>query len=1383
MNESAFVDQLRRDSEAGKLALVLGAGVSSATTRNSLVATWRGLLLDGLKFLAAMEPSASAADTFHLLLSDATDTETMVSVAQWARSKFASIPGEFANWLNRTVGALRATDPTLLSVLPNAQYVITTNYDDLAESVLKRSSLNWTDDNAFNEYERRPELYVFHAHGIYKDPRSVILSGEDYGRLESDGNVHQLLTNVARSHSLLFIGFGQGLDDPNFRRLFSWFQKEQGASPYRHYLLLNEAERHSIDFFRSLSGRITPVFYGHDYADLPTFLTELTPPKPPPSRRPELARVSNSAQDPADSDVTYSRLLTDSLTPIIDEIERDLGVVGSLSTFQLSALEVCRSAVLTRSPALLCAVTGTGKTTIARIAINMAVAHGSSGIELLPTKALVAQEVSEWDRWVNTWEASSDKRIRVYGSSRDYPENDRPVSRGWYEVALAIYEKLGVYLVSGRTPLSNTTIAVVDELQMLVENTQRAAKLEAILTSIRLMPESIRPAILGLSATLPKDATEALRSWLGVGEQMLVTSNQRPIPLDTYVMDAIGWKVQPDAHLFNMPGHSPPPPSAYKKHDLDDCLQKNRTTLSGKIPHLTTGELAATLIDQILEQDEQRKIICFVPSRTAALELSSAVQALLKNRCGPLKKGSPWINGRFATAETAQQSEDSYNALRYSDLPNSDFVVRGLKEGIAAHSASFPAPLRRLLEDEFRREDGLLRVLIATDTLAVGVNLPADTVIATSISGYKGTPRRRHLLPPSDLDNKAGRAGRRGKTPRPRGEFYLLVPGAFELQNIEGLTTSDLQTLSTVEGVYEQFVAAGVRGAKIASCYRTTSELSSLVLHVLCQDGFAREPKSWLRRVDEVLSCVLMAHETDAPPIPTSQEVLDELTERKLIVKRSNGKLALSGIGVALARSSLDLNAAVTLERIARLISANAGDVDLLWNTCRSRAIQTTTEWVSLPPVAAKHYPSLKEAIIRLGNAYCANSELLRRDAARRSEAGKYPAREALVAQGSPVVSAELTDLLESDGETASDSDVTALLRALVSYEWSRGLPFGEMKARLSNIIRSEEVEPGENPVSVKIHYSDVEQLCEQIAGVISSSSQICVAVDGLDYSGRAMRLATEVETGLPAWLAPIVKMRIAALHRERLAFLWDSEPPGDSIAEILDRPEFADHPGIRDVDLKNAARIIRIREQEDQTFRNRIAQRWANTVVPNGEGETFEDISNRLDRAEDARAYLAVLCELAERMRVEVDEIQEIDQFVYVVWSAGDVSGRIFAPQGPLTKEGIEWVRTEEGLVVLRTRMAPGAIAASDQPTRTRFIQPEHLLSMLARLVDTRESGLHPEEVVEGVSRIMVSSFSSESWYLYEPEMVGAPPPFVGELPSLEDALVAPSADESMLD
>jgi superfamily II DNA/RNA helicase len=1384
-SQSDFALELKRDISNDRVALILGAGVSAAASENAPNSTWKSLLANALDFFSREdEPQI---DAFKTILKETSDTDALVAVAQFVQSKFAPIQGEYESWLRRTVGNLTLLNHELIDALPSTDVILTTNYDDLVESATGRQPLTWTSRNAFNEYPRAKKTYVFHLHGYFNEPTSVILGGVDYGRLEQNEHVQELLRNLARNHSFLIVGSGAGLDDPNFSKLIDWLKREQGTSPYRHYLLVSEQHAGESPYYESLAARVTPIIYGSDHCDLPKFLRGLNP-QHPQANSASLATARELSSDASTADVgakssqgLEARLGAILPEPIVRKVERELGPLHELDEFQSKALRLCIDIIETRQSGLLCAVTGTGKTTIARLAMNIVISHRKAGIQLLPTKALVAQEVSNWNGWANIWAHAAERAIRVYGSSRDYPQNDRPVSRGRYEVAVAIYEKLGVYLVSGRTPLANTSLAVVDELQMLVENSSRAAKLEAILTNLRLMPPALRPAILGLSATLPPDSTEALRKWLDIGETMTVTTNRRPVPLDAYVVDALGWKKQSDAHLFNIPGELPPPVTDYTEHHLGKKLRQNKDALAGKIPHLASGELAATLIDDLLQSDQSRRIICFVPSRTAAQEVASGVQALQKKRLGRIHRGSPWIVGRYAQTAKPVDANRKYNSLKFSDLPNCDDVLRGLREGIAFHTAAVPAALRRLLESEFLREDGLLRVLIATDTLAVGVNLPADTVIATSLSGYGGYPRAKRLLPPSDLDNKAGRAGRRGQTKRARGEFYILVPGTTELQDVEGLTTNDIRDLASVEGVFNSFVTAPRRTNAISSKYRSVAEISSLVLQVLCQDGFSREPQAWLQRTKEIISGLLLAFE-DNSTLPEAEEVLSELSARRLIGTKSNGKIALSGLGAALARSSLDLDAAGTLEQIARLACANAGHMDLLWNTCRSSTIQTVTDWVSLPPVANRHYPSMKEAALNLANAYCADEEHVRRYCAQMCKSTRRPPPESLVAQGSTVVSPELRDLLSQTGEGASDADITALLRALVAFEWSRGIPFGDIKARFSRAISSEEVQRGEAPVEFKMYYSDVEQLCEQVAGLLSGAADISFSTDGFDYSSRVRSLAAEVEVGLPAWLGPIARMRTPTLHRERLTFLWQDDPP-DSLSEILERSELKQNEGISDEDLATSRREIEIREEEERAYRNRVAQKWANVVVPGADGDTFEDVSDQLDESATSVDYLRVLGGLAEGMKVEVGPPTSSECFAQTSWQAGAHRVLIFVPHESLSRRAVEQVAMQDGLVVLRTRTEPGGIAAVAAPTRARFVQPEHVLSLLANLVLARSRGLDAEEVVEGLSRICVSSIDSESWYLYGSEVLEAPPPFVGPLPRMQTAPNVASADEDLMD
>jgi len=338
------------------------------------------------------------------------------------------------------------------------------------------------------------------------------------------------------------------------------------------------------------------------------------------------------------------------------------------------------------------------------------------------------------------------------------------------------------------------------------------------------------------------------------------------------------------------------------------------------------------------------------------------------------------------------------------------------------------------------------------------------------------------------------------------------------------------------------------------------------------------------------------------------------------------------------------------------------------------------------------------------------------------------------------------------------------------------------MRARFSVAISSEEIQRREPPVEIKVYYSDVEQLCEQIAGLLSSAADISFSADGFDYSSRVRSLAAEVEVGLPAWLGPVARLRTPTLHRERLTFLWQEDPP-HALSDIMERPELAENQGISVRDLATARREIEIREEEARASRNRIAQKWAGVVIPRGDGDTFEDVSDDLDEASTSVDYLRVLSDLVVLLGAEAANGTITGHFAQSVWRSGSTSVTILIPNEALSRRAIEQVAMQDVLVILRTRMEPGATAATANPTRARFIQPEHLLSFLANLVLARSPGLDPAEIVDGLTKIYVSSIDSESWYLHGYEVLEAPPPFAGPLPRLESAASQSAADEALMD
>ena len=95
---------------------------------------------------------------------------------------------------------------------------------------------------------------------------------------------------------------------------------------------------------------------------------------------------------------------------------------------------------------------------------------------------------------------------------------------------------------------------------------------------------------------------------------------------------------------------------------------------------------------------------------------------------------------------------------RYTDLPEYEALIDLLKRGIAIHHAGMIPIFRELVEMLFAK--GLIKFLFATETFAVGINMPTKTVIFTSLEKFDGHGMR--LLHPHEYTQMAGRAGRRG---------------------------------------------------------------------------------------------------------------------------------------------------------------------------------------------------------------------------------------------------------------------------------------------------------------------------------------------------------------------------------------------------------------------------------------------------------------------------------------------------------------------------------------------------------------------------------------------------------------------------------------------
>jgi hypothetical protein len=150
----------------------------------------------------------------------------------------------------------------------------TTNYDTMIEAGTGRSPITWRERALATVFFRGPTQDVLHLHGHYRLPDSVILGARSYGEICRDEFAQTALRGLMIYGTLVFVGCGAGLEDPNFGALLDWSRATLAVCHHSHFILVRSGE---VEEWRSrLSGMlIDPVPYGAEYRDLTPFLEGL----------------------------------------------------------------------------------------------------------------------------------------------------------------------------------------------------------------------------------------------------------------------------------------------------------------------------------------------------------------------------------------------------------------------------------------------------------------------------------------------------------------------------------------------------------------------------------------------------------------------------------------------------------------------------------------------------------------------------------------------------------------------------------------------------------------------------------------------------------------------------------------------------------------------------------------------------------------------------------------------------------------------------------------------------------------------------------------------------------------------------------------------------
>jgi hypothetical protein len=274
------VERLKEVIAAGRAVVIAGAGVSVSATHNAPTANWLGLVKHGAQFVLQNETGnekwKSRVDRTIEDLEAEPDGNELLQLASQVASKIRNIGAQaFANWIEEAVGGLTIQDDSWpKAIVTLGLPVLTTNYDHILEKVSSHPATDWETPRELQELVARRRAAIGHLHGHYRNPKGIVLSEADYALQQKSDGVQAIERAVSATSSVIYIGCGGTLQDPNFSSLLSWHNRVFETSGVEHYRLCRDEE---IDDLRSehADSNITVLSYGPDFDSLPAFLESL----------------------------------------------------------------------------------------------------------------------------------------------------------------------------------------------------------------------------------------------------------------------------------------------------------------------------------------------------------------------------------------------------------------------------------------------------------------------------------------------------------------------------------------------------------------------------------------------------------------------------------------------------------------------------------------------------------------------------------------------------------------------------------------------------------------------------------------------------------------------------------------------------------------------------------------------------------------------------------------------------------------------------------------------------------------------------------------------------------------------------------------------------
>ncbi len=384
-----------------------------------------------------------------------------------------------------------------------------------------------------------------------------------------------------------------------------------------------------------------------------------------------------------------------------------------LDNFQLEAIRAINSG----NSVVLTAPTGSGKTLIGEFAIYRGLSHDSRVFYTTPLKAL------------------SNQKFRDFANQ--YGENKVGLLTGDISInreapILVMTTEIFRNMLYGEfdefdDPLENLESVILDECHYM-NDPQRGTVWEETIIHC-----PTRTQIIALSATIAN--ADQLQNWIEKvhGPTVLINSDKRPVPLDFIFCSVKG--LHP---LLNNKGNGIHP----------NC----------KIWRAPKGLKIRGKVGRIMQPKSPS--IGFVISKLAERNMLPAIYFIFSRRgCDKAIENIKDLTlVSYSEASMISQKLDVYLKNNQEAIQDKS-QCEALKRGIASHHAGLLPAWKELVEELFQQ--GLIKVVFATETLAAGINMPARTTVISSLS--KRTEDGHRLLFSSEFLQMSGRAGRRGK--------------------------------------------------------------------------------------------------------------------------------------------------------------------------------------------------------------------------------------------------------------------------------------------------------------------------------------------------------------------------------------------------------------------------------------------------------------------------------------------------------------------------------------------------------------------------------------------------------------------------------------------